>query len=788
MDSRRGRMEALAQRSPRLCGVVGAWTERGARSLARGARAAFALILLAAAAFAQVPTAEELWTELAEEFASGRYEQVVARWQAVGEKVDATENLWPYAALTAAESMLRLGRWQEVQRLLDDLALRPQLPMSVDCHRAAMVGRLYLLEGRYDLARQPIARALELSRQVRELGEWAWSTVGYTRLRAVELAHALEQHAEVERLVESFLADEELYAADPELKAEMLFVCGIAQEQREIDDPNIQPLALTTFLRAEEELRAIGASAERDRLRVQVQLALARQALASGELDSAGERLAVASRVLKDGERGGTLNERTVLATLQAQHARARGADRAFLERARDELAQAYAGSVERLKGMPERPGGLGLLHYVELRAPLLELVALDFALEDDVVGGARALERALDLQALGSLARTLQAPVPTLAEVRRALLSDDRGLLLFLLTDRRSLVLAVDRERVTCTPVAGLNLLERTSARYRGRLLAGLPEEPDARAAALAEERKLATELAQQLLPAHVIERVRSWRGVTVSGLDVLGPVALGWLPLRDTPHLGLARALDTLPSIPFGVARARLLESTPAAADSELLLVGGVQPSKAARILDAELEKLPLTAQTAAALARSYETHVELKDERATAANVLEQLPKYSVVQMLVHAVLDGQHTPPSGLVLEGDGEDAGILWGEALSSRRFAGGATRLVVLAACRSAQGPLRRGDAGSADLAGAWLAAGVPTVLVSHSDLTWGPMVELSTAFHTHLRAEACSPAEALRRALAGREIKDARELPFRYGLLEVVGLGQQPIFAASPR
>jgi hypothetical protein len=289
-------------------------------------------------------------------------------------------------------------------------------------------------------------------------------------------------------------------------------------------------------------------------------------------------------------------------------------------------------------------------------------------------------------------------------------------------------------------------------------------------------------------LFPPEVVERMGKWRSVTVSGLDILGPVPLAWLPLGDAPHLGCLLAWDTLPSIPFGVAQARALAMPAPAPQAELLLVGGVRPSDAVLQKGGELETLSLTDRTADALARQYTGFMPLTADQATVARVIEESSKHTVVQMLVHAIEDPNRTPPMGLVLESDGQDSGVLWADAVSVGQFTGSATRLAVLAACRSAQGPLRRGDAGSADLAGAWLAGGVPAVLVSHSDLTWCPMVELSEAFHAHLREEACSPAEALRRALGGRELEDERELPFRYGLLEVVGLGQRPIFELSTR
>jgi hypothetical protein len=706
----------------------------------------------------------------------------------VGSEVDSAERDWPYAALLAGESMLRLGRWQDCHSLIDLVAAeRARRPGNVECRMNAMRGRLHLIEGRFDLAEPKIDRALELSVQVRTLKDWAWPNVHYAHLRAVELALALERHDEVEELVESFLGDVELYADVPLLRGELLLDCGTTQEQREIDAPEEPPRSHATLERAAVELRAASPSLERDRLLSRVELLLARQELAAGDLDTSRRRLSEVGRFLPDVEDDWMVYERSLLATLEASHALARHADHDTLEQARDALSAAFDGRVARLASLPERAGGLGLLHFYELKDPLVALARLDVALEGDESGAERALGRLLRLQVLGSLARRIQAPQPSLDDVRHALLADDRGLLFFLPAARQSLVLVVDREHVTCVDsVAGLNRMQRALDDYRGRLLAGLPDEPGARAAAVAAERASATELAQALLPPSVVERMQGWSAVTVSGLDILGPVPFGWLPLGNAPHLGRSLAWDTQPSIPFGVAQSRAIEVPGSSPRAELLLVGGVRPSQAVLSQDPGLASLPLSSRTSSALARPYELHTELTEELATAGHVLEEAPRHTVVQLLVHAIQDPARTPSTGLVLESHRGDSGVLWADALSARQFQGGATQLAVLASCRSAQGPLRRGDAGSADLAGAWLAAGVPAVLVSHSELTWGPMVELSEAFHGHLRGEGVSPAEALRRAFAGCAPERAGELPFRYGVLEVVGLGQRPIFHDS--
>ena len=731
-----------------------------------------------------MPTTTELFDELDGFFEQGRHEAVVERWQAVESELDRKKSDWPYVAFLAGESMLRLGLWQDCHQLLDSVqAGRPKSPPALECQWLAMRGRLHMSEGRYDLARTPIARAIELTSAVRAMDAWVWPTVQYAHLRSVELDLALERHDEVERLVEKYLADEELYANAPLMRGALLLCCGTAQELREIDAPQVEPRAHATLLSAREGLGQIGACADCAQLLCQIELALARIELAAGDLEASGVRLVAAGKLLAETGQGGMLNERTLLATFEAQHALARGATSDELKRIRGNLFTAYEGRFARLASLPLRSGGLGLLHYVEIKAPLVQLARLDVAIDGKGVGGERALTRMMELQALGSLARGVNAAVPSLADVQQSLVAEDGGLLVYLPSARSSVVLVVERDHVVCEEAAGLNLMQRALSDYRRDLLAGLSEETKARADELASERKRAVELARLLFPPEVEARVMSWKTLTVSGLDVLGPVPVGCLPLGDVPHLGRSLAWNSLPSIPFGVAQARALAAPWPTPQAELLLVGGVRPSAAVLGEDAGLETLLLSERTESALARSYSEHTTLRGDEANVSRVLEESPRHAVVQMLVHGIQDSSRTPPMGLVLEGNGDDPGVLWANAVQAGQFAGSATRLAILAACRSAQGPLRRGDAGSTDLAGAWLAAGVPAVLVSHSDLTWGPMVELSEAFHAHLRDEGCSPAEALRRALSGRDLEDERELPFRYGLLEVVGLGQRPFF-----
>jgi hypothetical protein len=84
----------------------------------------------------------------------------------------------------------------------------------------------------------------------------------------------------------------------------------------------------------------------------------------------------------------------------------------------------------------------------------------------------------------------------------------------------------------------------------------------------------------------------------------------------------------------------------------------------------------------------------------------------------------------------------------------------GVPACVVLAGCRSGRGPARRGDAGSADLGGAFLGRGTACVFVTDEDVPLGPVVELIGTLQREL-ASGRSPARALfaaRKALYERK------------------------------
>jgi CHAT domain-containing protein len=89
------------------------------------------------------------------------------------------------------------------------------------------------------------------------------------------------------------------------------------------------------------------------------------------------------------------------------------------------------------------------------------------------------------------------------------------------------------------------------------------------------------------------------------------------------------------------------------------------------------------------------------------------------------------------------------SGQLFASELLSMSLAG--TSVVVLAACRTGVGPIRRGE-GPVSLARPFLARGVPSVVATLWDIDDQASAALFRSFYASLRADA-EPADALRAA-----------------------------------
>ncbi len=121
----------------------------------------------------------------------------------------------------------------------------------------------------------------------------------------------------------------------------------------------------------------------------------------------------------------------------------------------------------------------------------------------------------------------------------------------------------------------------------------------------------------------------------------------------------------------------------------------------------------------------------------------------PANAVVHFAGHGVSNDDAPALSRLLLAGPGRSDRSLFAHEIAAMRFAH--TDLVVLAACRTSAGRIRRGE-GVMSLARPFIAAGVPTVVASLWDVDDRATHALFVAFHRALR-DGAPVAEALRAA-----------------------------------
>jgi CHAT domain-containing protein len=156
-----------------------------------------------------------------------------------------------------------------------------------------------------------------------------------------------------------------------------------------------------------------------------------------------------------------------------------------------------------------------------------------------------------------------------------------------------------------------------------------------------------------------------------------------------------------------------------------------------------------LPGAQAEAAEIATLYRDSEVLVGPAATKARFLSALGKHAVVHFAGHAIPNEEFPGLSRLLLSADAAGDDTLFAHEIAAQRL--DRTRLVVLAACRTNTGRIRRGE-GVFSLARPFLAAGVQTVVASLSDVDDRASHRLFVAFHRALR-QGQTPADALRSA-----------------------------------
>lgn len=133
-------------------------------------------------------------------------------------------------------------------------------------------------------------------------------------------------------------------------------------------------------------------------------------------------------------------------------------------------------------------------------------------------------------------------------------------------------------------------------------------------------------------------------------------------------------------------------------------------------------------------------------LAGKRANATSLETAVADAGVVHFATHAIVDDARPSSSAIVLEADPNHDGLLGPADIANMDFSG---RVVVLSACRSAEGQALRGE-GVLSLATAFMHAGAEAVVASRWPLLDADAHAFFDRFYTHLTAGS-SVASALR-------------------------------------
>lgn len=172
-----------------------------------------------------------------------------------------------------------------------------------------------------------------------------------------------------------------------------------------------------------------------------------------------------------------------------------------------------------------------------------------------------------------------------------------------------------------------------------------------------------------------------------------------------------------------------------------SSVLAVAEAQPEG--------LEPLRYVANEAGSVAKSYQRGALRSGKEIGPSEFLERAGDVDLVYFAGHARTDTTRPARSALLFESGHTEPAALTAFTIGTSRLA--SRPLVVLAACSTARGPIRRNE-GTDSLASAFLQAGARGVVATLRDVSDVDGAVLFHAFHQHY-VRGASPAEALRGA-----------------------------------
>jgi CHAT domain-containing protein len=267
----------------------------------------------------------------------------------------------------------------------------------------------------------------------------------------------------------------------------------------------------------------------------------------------------------------------------------------------------------------------------------------------------------------------------------------------------------------------------------------------------------ELASARAIRILPDGALWRVPFHALIDRDGRHLVDRAVVSY-----SPSLALTKRCDTIPA-----ARGTLLAFGDPAINTAT--------ADASRSLyrDVSLGRLPDAATEAQRIAKLYDGANVRTGKEAREAVFKEEAASYRILHLAAHSIVDDRAPMFSSIVLAAS--DANPLEDGLLEAREVADlklGAD-LAVLSACETARGAVTPGE-GILGLSWAFLAAGVPTTVVSQWKVGSASTAGLMIDFHRGLQGGA-PPAEALRAAMLALRRDPRWQHPFYWAPFVVI-------------
>lgn len=459
--------------------------------------------------------------------------------------------------------------------------------------------------------------------------------------------------------------------------------------------------------------------------------------LDAGDHGGAAADLATLSPALRE---GAGEERRLGFLGLVLRHANDTDSPPANVQEHRDRLQQFWA-EVRARSTTPVAPDlGVGLLRSPERQRAVGELIRSELRLHGEHDGPARALRHVVDVEVLGSLARTLGATPVDLASVQAELCPPGGGVLAFAAGTERTFVFVVEPARASCHE---LPLSAVRGQRLARSLVDAVQLARRGDAGDLAAMEAAASRLAALLLPPPVAEAVARWRSLVVTGLDSFGYVPFELLRAGGGERLGLSLPIRHVPSLTTGVWLQRSTQRDASAAPNGRSL--WIACPEATSVPPGTPPVQPLvfgTDELSTWRGDGPPPTRLLRGGEVTMPAMAAALAGADHAVVLAHGVRDARRRDPQGLLL-GDGT---VAWGRELGRLPW----PRQVVFAACAAGHGRARIGDDGLHLLRGAAFVGGADSVVAPWLDVDYRATLAMLGELHGAVAERGQSLAVAL--------------------------------------